>query len=412
MGNPRTRRPALWILGAVLAASATLVITLASGEADANNAMDLSGEDMNITPIGAGEVGWDPTVGGHMSIWSNAEVTGTVVTTEPVGEVVLHTRGDQCEGVPRVAVVIDGTEVMSEAVESTVWTDYVARTSLPAGMHTVEIHYPNDHYVDPSCDRNLMVDTVSLVPESASGALRFADGFNREADIFVHRWDAVIWAAGNRISTSTNYVRAGSHSARFTVLDGDTAPLTPNENPRAQLNKVALFCEGDERWIGWSMYFPNNFAHLPPYGWVNVGSLGKAPPYNEDAPFSINVDGGSAEIADRIYISRDSSYGKHQYGQRVIWTQRIRRGIWYDWIFHVNFSRKGDKGSVEIWKNGHKQKLSNGRTKLFYRTLKRETNPRCGNLQVANYRKKGMLDRLTMYHDEIKVGTSRAAVIR
>src|SRR5687768_13058555 len=175
LGKSRTKRAALWILGAVLAASAALSISLPPGETEAHAAMDLGGEDMNVTPIESGEASWDPTVGGYMSIWSNAEVTGTVLTTEPVGEVVLHARGDQCEGVPQATVVVDGTEVMSEVVDSTAWTHYVARTSLPAGAHTVEIHYPNDHYVTSSCDRNLMVDEVSLIPKSASGARLFAD---------------------------------------------------------------------------------------------------------------------------------------------------------------------------------------------------------------------------------------------
>jgi polysaccharide lyase-like protein/predicted xylan-binding protein with Ca-dependent carbohydrate-binding module len=411
LGNPRTRRPAFWMLAAVLAALGILMITSVAGEAQANSTVDLAGEEMNVTPSTAGEVGGDPGTldGKYMILWSDAAITGTVTTAGPVGEVVLRARGDQCEGAPQATLLIDGRQVMSATVTSTVWEDYVARASLPAGEHTVEVRFTNDWNVDPSCDRNLVVDKVSLIPESGSGALLFADRFNRERDTFWRHWDFVSRAESGRLTTSADYVRKGAYSAKFTVRDEDVWPLTPSENPRAQLSKVALFCEGDERWIGWSMYFPDDFPDLPSDGWVNVGSLGFAPPFDDDAPFSINVQ--LLNSGNSIYISRDSTYGEQRYGETIIWTEPLMRGGWYDWVFHIKFSRNGDEGFVEIWKNGQKQELPNGETKLFYRTLETETYPHCGNLQVANYRKRGMFDRLTMYHDQVKVGTSRAAVI-
>jgi hypothetical protein len=275
---------------------------------------------------------------------------------------------------------------------------------LTAGTHTVEIRFTNDYDEGPSCDRNLALDRVSLNSEATGGdapdPLLFYDGFEREADDFRPPWGWVGLAQADRLTTSTTVARKGTHSAEFTVNDDDVYPLTPTGNPRAQLNSGRIFCEGDERWIGSSVYLPPDFPNLTDGGWLIVGSYGFAPPYEGGAPGSLVV----RAPYDELMLTRDESYNRDE-----IWRTPLRKGKWMDFVFHVKFSRDPNVGFVELWVNGHRQTFSNGRDRLYYATLKKDSTG-CGELILTSYRNKGMFEWATLYQDEAKVGTSYQAV--
>lgn len=79
-------------------------------------------------------------------------------------------------------------------------------------------------------------------------------------------------------------------------------------------------------------------------------------------------------------------------------------------VVHIKFSTDPAVGYMEIWKDGAKQTFLDGTQKRFYQTFDPDATA-CGNLQLTNYRMKGMIpSAVTLYQDEIKVGESYDAV--
>jgi Ca-dependent carbohydrate-binding module xylan-binding len=72
-----------------------------------------------------------------------------------------------------MTVQIDGRAVMSNvAVSNTAFANVRADVSLAPGSHTLALTFSNDFYSAGVCDRNLMIDAVTLSvspPVSISG---------------------------------------------------------------------------------------------------------------------------------------------------------------------------------------------------------------------------------------------------
>ena len=113
-------------------------------------------------PPGGGEVFSDggASGGSALLIWSNAEASKRVALPAS-GGLVVRTRGDACEGAPRIVVKVDGTEVLSREVPETGWTDHAAPVGLASGEHDVAVAFTNDH-TGTACDRNLRVDKITF----------------------------------------------------------------------------------------------------------------------------------------------------------------------------------------------------------------------------------------------------------
>jgi hypothetical protein len=114
---------------------------------------------------------------------------------------VVRARGQRCSGAPKMIVRVDGVQVLSVFVDKTYWTNYAANIKPETGQHTITISFANDRRKGPSCNRNLMVDKVSLIPELGSGTLLFADGFDRDVDDFMPAWDWIDRAYADRLTT-------------------------------------------------------------------------------------------------------------------------------------------------------------------------------------------------------------------
>lgn len=194
-------------------------------------------------------------------------------------------------------------------------------------------------------------------------------------------------------------------------MEESDLPFAGNVNPRAQLNKDHLFCEGDERYVGSSVYVPSSFPDtLPSDGWFILGSHGYAEnaagEYKGSSPGSLHMVPGSSGVT-RFGYRQDESYNFAE-----LWRgPSVQENKWYDFVFHIKFSRDASVGFVELWVDGELQTLTDGSTRAYYRTLKDGTVG-CGSLIRTQYRKEmmGLPDPTTIYHDQVKVGTSYTEV--
>jgi hypothetical protein len=95
--------------------------------------------------------------------WTAGTLSKSVSIGTAASGIVVRARGEQCNGAPQMSVRVDGVETgLLTVAATTTWTDYSISAALTAGTHTVDIAFPNDAYVAGSCDRNLLVDRVSI----------------------------------------------------------------------------------------------------------------------------------------------------------------------------------------------------------------------------------------------------------
>jgi hypothetical protein len=111
-------------------------------------------------PAGAGQA-----AGGALKIWSTATASGSV-TSRATRRITVLARGEQCSGAPRMIVAVDGRVALDVNVGATSWTDYAADLALADGAHTLTVRFDND-YRSATCDRNLLVDRVTLTSVAA-----------------------------------------------------------------------------------------------------------------------------------------------------------------------------------------------------------------------------------------------------
>jgi hypothetical protein len=250
----------------------------------------------------------------------------------------------------------------------------------------------------------LYLDKVTVTSESApaptparGGVVLFSDTFDRDADTFVPPWDLARRAATDRLTTDSTVVRKGTHSAKFRVHDSDA--LAGTISPRAQLDYQDAFCEGDDRYLGWSWYLPADFpATIPSGSWIDIGQIGYGPPWG-DPPLHFAYYGSSIALVNNSKNGewRDAAYIPTQQGQ------------WQDVVAHVKFSKSTSVGFVELWVNGQPVRMSNGSTRQYMNTINQNASG-CGGWLPTLHRSKGYWEWLTLYYDEAKVGTTYAYV--
>lgn len=122
-------------------------------------------------PAGAGQAG-----AGALTLWSTATASGSFVS-RATKRITVRARGEQCLGAPRMVVAVDGQVAIDAQVAATAWTDYAADLPLSDGTHTLTVRFAND-YRSAACDRNLLVDRVTLTSVAARplpGAVLYVD---------------------------------------------------------------------------------------------------------------------------------------------------------------------------------------------------------------------------------------------
>jgi hypothetical protein len=210
------------------------------------------------------------------------------------------------------------------------------------------------------------------------------------------QYDVVQEASEERIAL-VSAARKGRYAARFTANDGD---LQGGSNPRAQLSSRPLHFPGQEHYIGWSTYFPADFPAIRGEGAFFVFFYFNGEPFSGSPPIGFNVDGDG-----RIALHRNQQYGFDR-----LWSMPLPRGRWIDFVAHVKWSKSASDGFVELWVDGVPQSLTNGQRRVHMQTVMSDQDAGLKTI-VTNYRRQGTIPgAVTVYHDEVKVGTSYDSV--
>jgi hypothetical protein len=245
-------------------------------------------------------------------------------------------------------------------------------------------------------------------PLPGTGTLFLSDTCDRDADTFVPPWYQTIQAAPGRITTTTEQVRKGTYSCKFSVLSSDN----PNGwGSRADLvgptTGAASIAEGDERWIGWSLLLPSNFqSQLSSRGWILLAEHGYATSLQPRvAYYFLGGPVGSGSSIFEMEIRPGTSNTPVS-----IFQMQPTYGAWMDVVAHYKFSTDPSIGYIELWINGTRQTFLNGSQRYYTNTLEPGATNN-GKIQHANYRAAGSMgSSITLYQDEIKMGDSYAVV--
>jgi hypothetical protein len=189
----------------------------------------------------------------------------------------------------------------------------------------------------------------------------------------------------------------------LTVEEGDVYPVTPTDDPRAQILTRPAIEPGDEIWLSTKFLLPSDFPALP--GWMSLISI-YGPPFEGSSPWQIGID------RDAIRWQRNADHGYD-----VPWQMPLARDRWIDVLLHQRFAADG---WVEMWVDGERVVFFGSgtfnptgqppTTRLAMATMDDSNDGGSNSAKIMQYRQAGMVDSATVYFGALRVGTTRASV--
>jgi hypothetical protein len=212
-------------------------------------------------------------------------------------------------------------------------------------------------------------------------------------------------SAPGAITEAPDPAGSGQTVFKLTVSDNDGYPVTPTENPRAEMLSPPTIEAGDEIWWSARFFLPADFpTSTPNFVTLLQGPYGQ--PWNGTPPFHIEANGGV------LKWQRNSTYGWD-----IPWQMPVVKNQWVSFLIHERF---GSDGWVEMWVNGQPITFFAGGTNnpshvaptqhLAMATMDGSNNAQPNSIYLQQYRKKGMYPSLTVYQGPLKIGTTRASV--
>ncbi len=215
----------------------------------------------------------------------------------------------------------------------------------------------------------------------------------------------VAQSAPGAISTAPDPAGSGESVIKMTVGDGDGYPITPTENPRAELISPNNIVSGQELWWNAKFFLPAEFPSSTP-NFVTLLQGPYGPPYRGTPPFHIEVNGSS------IKWQRNATYNWD-----IPWEMPLVRNQWVSVMVHEMF---GPQGWIELWIDGEPVTFFSHSSynpnhvaptqHLAMQTMDSSNNGAPNSIYLQQYRKKGMFSSLTVFQGPLTIGTSREAL--
>ena len=202
---------------------------------------------------------------------------------------------------------------------------------------------------------------------------------------------------GKVVSKSEGHpVRAGNYSSRQHVEPGDNNVADSRTGERCDIFKGGINAEeGNEMWYAWSTYFPSDYNPTPSTGWNLFADWHNTYSGQANQNFEYNTSPNPGVLEVRTYG------GCQNCNERTWVLGPLVKNQWYDFVQHIKWSSDPSVGFLEMWMNGTSVVPYTQRATLY--------TGQGAYLKLANYRAAGGIAS-TIYHDEARAGTSRAAV--
>jgi hypothetical protein len=214
---------------------------------------------------------------------------------------------------------------------------------------------------------------------------------------------ALLQAAPAAITEVPDPLGSGETVLKMTVDDGDVAPITPTDNPRAQALSPTLIESGDEIWLATKFMLPEDFPTVT--GWMSLVSI-YGPPFRGPSPVQVGVEGG------KFSWMRNGTY---RYD--VPWQMPLQTGRWVKLLLHERFATDG---WVEMWIDGQQVTFFSSASynpsghaateRLEMETMDSSNNGGANAAKIMQYREAGMFETASVYFGPLLLGDSRESV--
>jgi hypothetical protein len=208
-------------------------------------------------------------------------------------------------------------------------------------------------------------------------------------------------AAADRITQLNGFAGHRGPVLRLTAYDGDVAPATPTDNPRAQLVGPSSIEDGDVLWESWEMRLPRSFPSLLTTQWLGLWTAAYGPPFDGTPPIGLGIFGS------RLGLSQDG-YAPVPWHQ--LWSIPIPRDRWARITVHFDFA---SEGWVEFFFQDQPQELREDgqvayRAPMAFIDPTNDGGPNSARIFV--YFESGAAQEVTAYFADFRIGLTRAAV--
>jgi hypothetical protein len=191
------------------------------------------------------------------------------------------------------------------------------------------------------------VKAAQMKDPSTPGKVVFASDF--ESDGFPEWYVQALPSRARLVHASPFEGRA---NARFEVRPGDVEPDTGSQ--RAEVSGPT-FHEGDDLYVRTAFRVPPGNSFRGPWQLIQQ--------------FHDESDTGSPGTAVFLTSDQRLKVGAGDSTQ-IDWTSpALRNNRWYELVYRVKFSRNPDVGFVEVWFDGHHQRLGNGHFRDYGTTM-------------------------------------------
>jgi hypothetical protein len=214
-----------------------------------------------------------------------------------------------------------------------------------------------------------------------------------------------IEAAPHAVSEVPDPTGSGQSVFDLTVNNQDVAPITPTENPRAQMLTPALIHPGDEFWLETKFYIPKGMPYVP--GWMSLVSI-YGPPFAGSSPWQIT-----------IYEHEVRWMRNFQHDNDIPWKYPVSaaEGNWTTVLLHEKFA---NDGFVEMWVNGQQidffpkgnrnpaHEAETSRVSMATMDPSNDAGP--NSAKIMQYRQVNMFQTASVYFQPLRLGTTRESV--
>jgi hypothetical protein len=207
-------------------------------------------------------------------------------------------------------------------------------------------------------------------------------------------------AAANRVQDVPAPAGGAGEALRLQAFNSDVSPLTPTNNPRAQLTTPLNVRPGGQFWESFEVYVPNNFPVSETYrGWLALGS----PAYG--APWAGSPSTGLL-ITDGEFRFQRNGYAADPW--QIAWQKPLVLGQWTRFTWHIGLSKDG---FVQLFMNGKPQLLADGAassTTLDMPVIDATDSKGPWIAQLSVYYKRNEFRDVTLYFRDFKIATTQA----
>ena len=157
------------------------------------------------------------------------------------------------------------------------------------------------------------------------------------------------WCCQKSAQIATSPTRSGQYAARFQLNRDDPVVSSSKRTELSEPTPGAATPERVERWIGFSIFLPNDWVTDPSAEsvtqWHQFADIGGGPPR------ALITNNGQWQISQHW-----ENFEKHTL------IGAYERGRWTDWVFHIRWSPESD-GFITIWRDGGQVFSAQGKNK-------------------------------------------------